>query len=293
MTVAISSACARSRNQAYGFSAATADSRLHSAPSARGASSTLRPRRGAERVLEQRIDLRRQHEARAPPRARWCRRARRRPRGRPSPPLDQSSRTRAVRARAARCAPPPRRRAARRAPDRPRSAPPSRSPATAACCRRRSCRAPRAGATPSRSASRRGGLAYGQQNTLTTASESTPAEEGRPAPGVVGRAPGDHLHHRHRLERLRRRSTSRCVSWPAPIRIGVRSSLTVLRRLDVDRDGDVVADHDAAAVQRLAPVDPEVLAVDLRGGVRPGARLAHRVLDGRRHVRRRRARPPW
>src|SRR5262249_43610441 len=55
----------------------------------------------------------------------------------------------------------------------------------------------------------------------------------------------------------------------------------LLDALDVDRDLDLVAHREAAAVERLVPHDAEVLAVDLGGGARAGAGHPHRVLDGR------------
>ena len=57
--------------------------------------------------------------------------------------------------------------------------------------------------------------------------------------------------HRHAVRGLAFRGRSRTVS--------VRSGL--LERLDLQRDGDLVADDGAAGLQRQVDVDPEVLAV--------------------------------
>src|SRR5262249_48945682 len=62
-------------------------------------------------------------------------------------------------------------------------------------------------------------------------------------------------------------------SWP-------RSGL--LGGLDLELEADLVAHHDAAALERGVPGDAEVLAVDLGGGREAGPPAARRV--GRRTV---------
>src|SRR5207244_4008730 len=58
-------------------------------------------------------------------------------------------------------------------------------------------------------------------------------------------------------------------------------TLFFLRALDVDGHLDLVTDHDAAAVERLAPRDAEVAPVELGDRLRTGADVPHRVLHGR------------
>ena len=49
--------------------------------------------------------------------------------------------------------------------------------------------------------------------------------------------------------------------------------------LEVDRDGDVVAERESAGLECRVPADAEVLAVDLGGRGHAGAHVAVRVVD--------------
>src|SRR6516162_10130353 len=82
-------------------------------------------------------------------------------------------------------------------------------------------------------------------------------------------------------ERLRALRVSRSRGAPGAL---ARTALLHLVRLDVQDDGDVVADHHAAVVERLVPLDAEVLPVDHGGGGEAGLRAPGLALDahGRR-----------
>src|SRR5882672_11465960 len=53
-----------------------------------------------------------------------------------------------------------------------------------------------------------------------------------------------------------------------------------LDQFDVDDDGNIVADNDAAVVQSSVPLHAEVLAIDFGGGGRGVAGVAPGILDG-------------
>src|SRR5579862_820254 len=55
-------------------------------------------------------------------------------------------------------------------------------------------------------------------------------------------------------------------------------SWSSLDELDVEGDGDIFADEDAAGLKRCVPVEAEILAVDLGGGGETDAGVAPGVL---------------
>src|SRR3954454_1666908 len=62
------------------------------------------------------------------------------------------------------------------------------------------------------------------------------------------------------------------LRWPAPVPVS-----GVLDRGDLELQEDLVADQDAAGLQRGVPGDAVVLAVDAHRALEPGAQVAERV----------------
>src|SRR5882724_4760832 len=60
--------------------------------------------------------------------------------------------------------------------------------------------------------------------------------------------------------------------------------LALLDQFDVDDDGNIVADHDAAVVQSSVPLHAEVLAIDFGGGGRGVAGVAPGILHRSRRT---------
>jgi len=69
-------------------------------------------------------------------------------------------------------------------------------------------------------------------------------------------------------------ATSFCVPW------SLLSLPLLLNELDVKGDGNLIAYQEAAGLERGIPSQPEVLAIDLRGGRETDARVSPGIFAG-------------